>query len=119
MRGSEEGKGYVKFILALLVLGVVGFVSYRVGKVYFANYELQDYIRQAAIQYSARPNSTPQTIANDVLSKAQDLGLPITSDNIKVRAGNRVVIDVDYQAPVDLVMYTVVLHFTPSSEAVL
>ena len=119
MRCSEDGKGYGKLIIALLVLGAVGFVTYKVGRVYLANYELQNYVRNAAIQYSARPMIPAESIANDVLQKAQDLGLPLEHSNIKVQAGNRVIINLDYKIPVDLMVYTWVLHFTPSSENVI
>jgi YbbR domain-containing protein len=118
MRWFDAGKGYGKLIISVLVLGVIGFCAAKVVPVYVANYEMQDYIRALAVQMSAKP-SPADVILNDVLSKAEDLGLPITKENVKVRITSRVTIDVDYQVPVDLKVYIWVLHFAPSSENVL
>jgi hypothetical protein len=51
-----------------------------------------------------------------VVAYAQDLGLPITPENVKVSVSSRVTIDVDYTVPIDLSVYTLQLHFTPSAE---
>jgi hypothetical protein len=118
MRWSDTGKGYGKLLLSLLILALVGFCAAKIVPVYLANYNLQDYIRALAVQTSAKP-SPPEVIVDDVVSKAQDLGLPVTKDNVKVRIGSRVIIDVDYQVPVDLKVYVWVVHFAPSSENVL
>jgi hypothetical protein len=118
MRRSDTGKGYGKLLFSLLVLGIIGFCAAKVVPVYVANYKLQDYIKALAVQMSARP-SPADVILNDVLSKAQDLELPVTKENVKVRMATRVIIDVDYQVPVDLKVYILVLHFAPSSENVL
>jgi hypothetical protein len=118
MRRSDTGKGYGKLLVSVLVLGVIGFCAAKIVPVYIANYKLEDYIRALAVQMSAKP-SPPDVILDDVLSKAQDLELPVTKENVKVRIATRVTIELDYQVPIDLKVYTLVLHFAPSSENVL
>ena len=118
MRRSDAGAGYGKAIVVLLFLGVVAYVGIKFIPVYVANYEMENYIHDLAIQMSARP-TTAEAIQDNVVSKAQDLGLPITKEDVKVRITTRVTIDLDYQVPIDLKVYTWVLHFAPSSENVL
>jgi uncharacterized protein YpuA (DUF1002 family) len=56
-------------------------------------------------------------IRDTVFKTAQDLDIPITREQIKVLASMQMVqISVDYTVPVDLLVYRVQLHFTPSSE---
>jgi len=119
MRHYDTGKGYPKAIVALLVLAAVAYVGTKVVPIYIANYEMQDFIRQLSVQMSARGGATVEMVQNAVLSKAQDLGLPMTRENVKVRIAGSVSVALDYQVPVDLKVYTWVLHFTPSSENVL
>ena len=81
------------------------------------NYELQDHIRQLSIQASARTRPvTADEIRDEVVAFARDHDLPVTSDDVKVTITNSVSIRVDYIVPVDLKVYTLNLHFTPSAE---
>ncbi len=58
-----------------------------------------------------------EKIREIILKEIQSLDIPATADNIKVVASpDRVTISVDYTVPVDLFIYRVQLHFTPSSE---
>jgi hypothetical protein len=51
-----------------------------------------------------------------VVAYAQDHGVPLAADNVKVTISSRVSINLDYTVPVDLIVYTLKLHFTPSAE---
>ncbi len=115
MRRTNSGKGTAKAIFALGVLAAVAFVAIKTIPVYFHNYQLQDYLRELTVQATVQRFSEEQ-IRNTVLAKAQNLDLPITREQVKVTAGNRVAIDIDYTVSVDLKVYVWVLHFTPSAE---
>ncbi len=47
---------------------------------------------------------------------AQDHGVPVTADDVTVTVTSRISISLDYSVPVDLKVYTLMLHFTPSAE---
>jgi hypothetical protein len=48
---------------------------------------------------------------------AQDLEIPVKREEIKVLSTNSIVkISMNYTVPVDLLMYRLDLHFSPSSE---
>jgi uncharacterized protein (UPF0333 family) len=115
MRRSESGKGRIKFIFALLFLAAVAFVSVKVIPVYVRNYEFKDEIHGLAIQATV-DRSAAAAVQNRVLVYAKDLDLPITRENVVVQVGDKVAINVDYTVPIDLKVYTWVLHFTPSAE---
>jgi hypothetical protein len=117
MHGLDSGRGTFKALFALTVLGVVAFVAIKTIPPYVGNYELQDHIRQIAIQAAARTRPiTPDEIRNEVIAFAQEQGLPVTAENVKVTITTKVNIDLDYMVPVDLKVYTMMLHFTPSAE---
>jgi YbbR domain-containing protein len=114
MRVSDRGAGNVKLFFALIFLAIVAFVAIKVIPVYVNNYELTDDIRELAIQATVE-HSSAEAIQNKVLSYAKDLGLPIKREDVNVRAGGDVSIEIDYKVPVDLKAYTLILHFTPST----
>jgi len=114
MKRSDSGKGTGKLIFALLVIAAVGFCSFKIIPVYVNNYELNDEIRQLAIQATA-DHSSEEAIMNRVLADAKDLNLPITRDNVTVHVSGGVAISVDYTVPIDLTVYTWAAHFNPST----
>ncbi len=117
MRRSDSGAGVLKTILAIAFLGIVAFVAIKTVPPYVGNYELQDHIRQLCIEAAAAPHPpTPDSLRNDVVKFAQDQGLPVSPDDVKVTVAGKITIELDYSVPVDLKVYTVVLHFTPSAE---
>ncbi len=117
MRRSDSGVGIIKTILVIVFLGIVAFVAIKTIPPYFGNYELQDHIRQLAIEAAAAPRPpSPDSLQNDVVKFAQEQGLPVTPENVKVKVAGKISIDLDYSVPVDLKVYTLVLHFTPTAE---
>ena len=117
MQRSEEGSGRFKTLLSLAFLAAILFVAVKTTPPYVNNYELQEHIQQLSIQWAARARvATPDEIRDEVVAFAQDHGIPLTADNVKVVISRRVSIIVDYTVPVDLSVYTLKLHFTPSAE---
>jgi hypothetical protein len=115
MRRSEKGAGSAKLIFAIIFLALVGWTALKVVPVYVSNYELNDDIRQLAIQATV-DRSSVESVQNKVLGYAKDLDLPVTRENITVQVGTKVTINVDYKVPIDLKFYSFDMHFTPSAE---
>ncbi len=114
---SDAGKGGIKAFLSLLFLAAVVFCAIKIIPVYVNNYELQGYLNNVAVQATVQsPPATPAAVQNEILAKAESLGLPVERDNVKVSIGRTVRINIDYSVYVDLEFYTVTLHFTPSAE---
>ena len=118
MRRGEEAAGRFKALLALALLAAVLFTAIKTLPAYVNNYQLQDHIRQLSAQLAVRSTpATPDDVTNEVVQFAQDHGIPLTPDNVRVTIGRRVAIDLDYTVPVDLRVYTLRLHFTPSADS--
>ena len=117
MRRSEEASGRFKTLLSLAFLAAIIFVAIKTLPVYVNNFELQDHIRRLSTQLAVRTKIIlPDEVRNEVVAFAQDHGVPLTADDVQVTIGRRVSINVDYTVPVDLMVYTLKLHFTPSAE---
>ena len=118
MRGkrAQRGEGKLKAIIvtAILVIGVI--VAWKVVPPYSAEYQLADKIQEIA-RFAVVNRQTEEQIRETVFKTIQDLEIPAKREDIKVTAStSKVTILVDYTVPVDILMYHVDLHFTPSSE---
>ena len=117
MRRTEEASGRFKSFLSLAFLVAIIFVAIKIIPAYVNNYQLQDHIRQLSTQLAVRTKPvTPDEIRNEVVTFAQDHGVPLTADNVSVTISSHITISLDYTVPVDLMVYTLRLHFTPSAE---
>ena len=113
---AQRGAGKLKAIIvtAILFVGVVA--AWKVVPPYSAEYQLNDKIQEIA-RFSVVNSESEQQVRDKVLKTIQDLDIPATGENIKVIANkSRVSILIDYTVPVDILMYHLDLHFTPSSE---
>ena len=107
----------MKTILSLAFLGVVAFCAIKIVPVYVENYEFQDYLNHAAVEASVhQPQETPEALKSEIFAEAESLGLPVERQDIQVSVGQTVKISVDYSVLVDLKLYTLALHFTPSAQ---
>jgi hypothetical protein len=115
MRRSAMGKGNVKLFFTLVFLALVAFAAFKVIPVFVSNYELTDDIKNLAVQATV-DHSSAEAVQNKVLDFAKDLSLPIIRENVSVQVGPKVTISLDYKVPLDLIVFTFDLHFTPSAE---
>jgi hypothetical protein len=113
---TQRGAGVFKsfLILGIFVLGIYCVV--KLFPPYVAEFQLADKMKEQA-QFAVATRSTEEQIRDNVFKVIQDLEIPVQREDIKVVTNERVVkISLDYTVPVDLLMYRVNLHFTPSSE---
>jgi len=112
----ESGEGRFKAFLSLAFIAAVIFAAIKIIPVYVSAYQLQDYIRSQT-PFWLTQHATAESIQKNILAKAQDLNLPLSADNLTLEvSGVKVSVNIDYTVPVNLVVYTLPLHFTPSSE---
>jgi hypothetical protein len=114
---SGSGRGSLRLIiLDLPILAALAFVAIQAGPVYLRNYHLANYIRQLADQAGARRVPADAILAS-VVAQARALNLPVARKNVRVGTdGSRLTIQLDDEVPIDLEVYTWVLHFEPSAE---
>ena len=113
---GQRGGGRLKAI-AYTAMVVFGFyAAIKLIPPYLAEYQLADKMQEQA-RFAVVNRYTEEQIRASIFKEAQDLDIPLTKDDIKVLASPSVVrISVDYTVPVDLMVYKMDLHFTPSSE---
>jgi hypothetical protein len=113
---AQQGAGKLKAVAytAILIFGV--FCAIRLLPPYIAEYQLADKMQEQA-RFAVVNRYTEEQIRATIFKEAEDLDVPITKDQIKVLANPSVVrISLDYTVPIDLLVYKMQLHFTPSSE---
>jgi hypothetical protein len=102
-------------IAAVAVILVFVVVTGFLVSPYVANWRLQTYINDLADDPNV-PKRPLGAIRTDVLNQAAALGLPVHSEDVHVVATQSGVrIDVLYIVHVDIVGYTIDLHFRPAA----
>ena len=104
-----------RIVAGIAVLAALVAITARLTPIYFHNQELQGYVGELA-QSSGIESVPDPALRARVMEKAQDLGLPVREDNVRVyRSPEGVRIDVRYVVRVDLGIYAVDLHFYPGA----
>lgn len=115
-RTRERGEGRLKAILWTAILVFGAFAAYKIIPVYIAEYQLADKMQEEA-RFAVVNRYSEDQIREAIFKTVQELEIPVTREQIKVLSSQQVVqISLDYTVPVDLMVYRVNLHFTPSSE---
>jgi hypothetical protein len=112
----QHGAGTIKAILWTVLLIYGAFVAYKILPAYVAEYQLQDKMQEQA-KFSVVNHYPEEQIRDAIFKVIKDLEIPVKREDIKIMASDAVVrISCDYSVPVDLLVYQLTLHFTPSSE---
>lgn len=99
-------------IVVLLILAIVGAL---LVPPYAANWRLQSYVNDLADD-PGTAKLPAEAVRARVLNQAAGLGLPVHSDDVHVEiAQGSVKIDVLYIVHVDVIGYTIDLHFRPAA----
>jgi hypothetical protein len=113
---SQRGGGTIKAILWTVILVYGAFVAYKILPAYVAEYQLADKMQEQA-RFSVVNRYPEEQIRENIFKVVKDLEIPVKREEIKIVASQEVVkISMDYTIPVDLLVYQLNLHFTPSSE---
>ena len=115
-RHAQFGGGTLKAIVWTILLVYGAFAAYKILPAYVAQYQLADKMQEQA-RYAQVNRYTEEQIRDNIFKVVQDLEIPVKKDQIKVVDTISLVrISMEYTVPVDLLVYHVDLHFTPSSE---
>ena len=113
---GQRGEGKFKAIAFTVVLAFGVFAAFKLLPPYIAEYQLSDKMQEEA-KFGVVNRYNEEQIRDTIFKEAQDLDVPIKKEQIKVLASSSVVrISLDYTVPIDLLIYKMDLHFTPSSE---
>jgi type III secretion system FlhB-like substrate exporter len=113
---GQRGEGRFKAIVYTVIVVFGIYAAFKLIPPYLAEYQLADKMQEEA-RFAVVNRHGEDQIREAILKEAQSLDIALTKDDIKVVASASVVkITVDYTVPIDLMVYKMDLHFTPSSE---
>ena len=94
----------MSLVFTLAIVGALAFTAFKIVPVYVDKYQLQDAIEaESRFALSSYPKKSADDIRGDVLKKAQDVGVPVKTEDIQVTVTNLGVdISLDYSIPIDL-----------------
>jgi hypothetical protein len=104
------------FLLLILVLALMAGTQYVPG--YFAAFQFNDYVRQE-VKYAASARKTPETVRDEVVDKATELGILLTKKEIHItRRGPAFSMQFEYHWPINMKIYhqDLVFHVDESGE---
>jgi hypothetical protein len=114
-RPRSGGVASWRVVLGIAVLtALVAFTALLSGP-YYRNWKLQRYLEETAFSAEAK-SSSGDLVGAAVADQAARLGLPVRTEQIRVtRSDGGLYIEARYFVRVDLLLYTVDLHFRPSA----
>ena len=115
----ETGRASLRGLFALLLVGAVVYMGFKVLPVYTATYQFQDALRDEVLEAASRRRKPDDSIKRSLVEVAAVLGLPITHQSITVRRPGRksIVIEADYTVDIEFIGgYVYSWHFAPSAE---
>ena len=116
-----------KFALLFVVIATAIFIGWQIGSCELANYELQDDMKDISSQLGAKIGlvqaNTDSDIQQEIVRKADRYGIQLVPYQVKVdRYGSseapEIHIHAKYDVPVNLLVYSFNLHFTPEASNV-
>ena len=111
--------GSLKMVFGIFTIVAVVYLIAELAPPFFSNYQFEDAIKTEA-QMGTYSTKSDDTIREEVFKKAQELDVPITKEQIKIRrigsayAGS-VSIEAPYTVHLNLPGYPLDLNFDPSS----
>jgi len=115
-RHGQRGEGRGKAILFTVIFLMAIYTAFKVVPAYVSEYQLHDKMQEVA-RFAVVNRYTPEQIRENIFKEVEDLDIPAKREDIKVVATPEVVkISMEYTVPVNLLVYSTELHFSPSSE---
>jgi hypothetical protein len=113
---SQRGEGRLKTILFVAVVVILVFLAFKLVPPYVSEYQLTDKMQEQA-RFGVVNRYTDEQVRDAIFKVVQDLDIPAKREDIKVTATQSMVkVSLEYSVPVDLLVYSTELHFSPSSE---
>lgn len=100
MTFGQKGEGKIGCIFWVALLGIFALVAWQVVPVKINVSDLEEFITRQA---ETAGRASAARIKSSILTRANDLKLPVTKDNLKVdKSGDRIVISCNYEIPVSV-----------------
>lgn len=113
----ERGEGRWKAVAYTAIFVLAVYAAWKIVPAYVSDYQLKDKMEEQA-RFAVVNRYTDEQIRENIYKVIQDLDIQgVKREDIKVMASQSdVKISLDYNVPVDLLVYKTELHFSPNSE---
>ena len=110
----------LKLLFGIAIFGAVILVGIKVIPPYFSNYELQDSIKDEAVQ-STYTQRTEDDIREAIIKDARKYDIALTPKQVHVTRVGSIVsgsisIEAEYSVPIELPGYSTIIEFHPSTQ---
>jgi DNA recombination-dependent growth factor C len=113
---SERGASRLKIFFYAGILLLAVYSAFKILPAYVSNYELEDKMQEQA-RFAVVNRYSEDQIRDNIFKVIVDLEIPANREDIQVLSTNSLVkISLNYTVPVDLKLYRLDLHFSPSSK---
>jgi hypothetical protein len=111
---GQRGGARIRTLIWMALLVSFIFFSYKVIPPYFANYQLEDWLK-TQIPFLMVTHTTDDALYASIIREMHNEGIEVTNDNIKIIQNNSrgINVQIDYTVKLDLLVYQTNLHFTP------
>jgi hypothetical protein len=111
---GQRGGARIRAVFFIALLAAFIFFCYKVIPPYFANYQLEDWLK-AQIPFFMVNHTTDEALYTSILKEMHNDGIEVTRDNIKIVQNNPngINVQIEYTVKVDLMVYQWNIHFTP------
>jgi hypothetical protein len=112
-RSRVRGSANVGCIVWLVILGLVGYILFKIVPVKIASSEFYDVMQEQAAFGSIKD---PKFIEFEILRRATELQVPVTKDNLKItRSREMITVEAHYEMTIDFFngAYKYVWKFDP------
>ena len=111
---GQRGGARIRALLWTAILVAFVFVSYKLIPPYFANYQLEDWLK-TQIPFFMVNHTTDDALYASIIKEMHSEGIEVTKDNIKIVQNNSqgINVQISYDVKLDFMVYQATLHFTP------
>ena len=109
-RSGEPGGARLKFIVVILVIGLVAYLGYLYIPVAYQSYLFKDLMQHNADVASAQ-GYEPTWVTNQLAKAAPEYGVPADAIILPARKDNRMEIRVQFTKPIEFPGYTYNYNF--------
>jgi hypothetical protein len=115
-RRFQRGEGRLKALVWTVILVYGAYAGYKIIPAYVAEYQLNDKMQEQA-RFAVVNHYSEEQVRDNIYKVVEELEIPVKKEQIKILATNSIVrISLEYTVPVDLLVYHIDIHFTPTSE---
>jgi hypothetical protein len=108
LRRGERGEGKLGCLFGLIVLGIAVLIAWKIIPVKVHAAELRQVIVDEAKAAGTHNNDQ---MMGTIMAKVRDTGVPVTADDVKiVRANSQISVDVEYDVPLDFLVFNYKWH---------